>query len=50
MWYRCRLETVELDLRTKKQAMLQTSFAQNRGSGGLEWQSQAAVAPRVRGP
>src|SRR3984893_14638134 len=39
--------TFELNLGTKKQTMLQTNFSQNQGSGGPEWQSQAA-APRVR--
>jgi hypothetical protein len=34
MRHRCSLETFALDLRTKKQAMLQTSFPQNRQSGG----------------
>jgi hypothetical protein len=43
---RYSLETFELDLPTKKQVTLQTGLLQNSGSGGLEWQSQAA-APRV---
>src|SRR5216684_1488546 len=47
MRHRCSLETLELNLRTKKQTMLQTNFSQNQGSVGPEWQSQAA-APRVR--
>src|SRR5260370_2828172 len=47
MRHRCSLETFELNLRTKKQTMLQTNFSQNQGSGGPEWQSQAP-APRLR--
>src|SRR6266478_466810 len=47
MRHRCSLETFELNLLTKKQTMLQTNFSQNQGSGGPDWQSQAA-ALRVR--
>src|SRR4029077_12048849 len=43
MRHRCSLETFELNLRTKKQTTLQTNFSQNQGSGGPEWQSQAAA-------
>src|SRR5258707_15767387 len=44
---RCSLETFELNLRTKKQTMIQTNFSQNQGSVGPEWQCQDAP-PRVR--
>src|SRR6201997_1706034 len=47
MRHRCSLETFELNLRTKKQTMLQTNFSQNQWSGGPEWQSQAAATSRV---